>query len=163
MAKKKKKPNESRNRKIPRVRIARPEGRPFQLRYKCPVEKREVRISVGSRDEVEALRLKRELEAKLTLGLETQSSRENSFGPDMSWDDFREQYRVLHLRTVRDSTAMHAESRLDLAERVVRPKTLGDMADPNTLQKLQAKFLAGEVSLRKKPRRGGCSIRSPFS
>jgi integrase len=149
---KKKKPNESQNRKIPKVRIARPEGRPFQLRYKCPVEKREVRISVGSRDEDEALRLKRELEAKLILGLETQSSRESSFGPDMSWDDFREQYRVLHLRTVRDSTAMHAESRLDLAERIVRPKTLGDMADANALQKLQAKFLAGEVSLRKKPR-----------
>lgn len=148
----KKKRGSSDNRKIPKVRIARPEGRPFQLRFKCPIEKREVRISIGSRDEDEALRLKRELEAKLTLGLETTPSREKAFGPEMDWDDFREQYRVLHLRSLRDSSALHAESRLDLAERVSRPNTLSDLADANALQQLQAKFLAGAVSRRKKPR-----------
>jgi integrase len=70
----------------------------------------------------------------------------------MEWSDFREQYRTLHLATVRDGTAMHAESRLDLAERILKPRTLGDMADPNALQQVQAKLLAGEQSLRKKPR-----------
>jgi len=70
----------------------------------------------------------------------------------MEWSDFREQYRTLHLATLRDNTAMHAESRLDLAERIVKPKTLGRLADPNALQQLQAKLLAGEQSLRKKPR-----------
>lgn len=70
----------------------------------------------------------------------------------MPWDDFREEYRVLHLTTVRDSTASHAESRLDLAERILKPRTLGDVAEPNALQQLQAKLLAGVESRRKKPR-----------
>lgn len=139
-------------RKIPKVRIARPAGRPFQLRYKCPIEKREIRISIGSRDEEEAARVKAELEAKFVLGLETKPSKELVVGPQMKWEDFREQYRVLHLRTVRESTAIHAESRLDLAERILKPKTLGDVADPNALQQLQAQFLAGGQSRRKKPR-----------
>ena len=139
-------------RKTPTVRIARPEGRPFQLRYTCPVEKREVRISVGSRDEDEAARMKAELEAKLLLGLETRPDKEKPTGPDMEWEDFREQYRVLHLATVREGTSIHAESRLDIAERILRPKTLADIADPNALHQLQAKLLAGEQSRRKKPR-----------
>lgn len=93
------------------------------------MEKREVRISIGSRDEEEVQRLKRELESKLILGLETKPGSEKGFGPEMAWDDFREHFRVLHLNTLRDSSAIHAESRLDLAERVLRPKTLGDLAD----------------------------------
>jgi len=47
---------------------------------------------------------------------------------------------------------MHAESRLDLAERILKPRTLGDVADPNALQRLQARLLAGDQSRRKKPR-----------
>jgi integrase len=47
---------------------------------------------------------------------------------------------------------MHAESRLDIAERILKPRTLGDFADPNALQQLQARLLAGEQSKRKKPR-----------
>ena len=146
-----KKPNQP-QRNIPKVFIARPSGRPFQLRYVCPVENRPVRISVGSRDEEDAARMKAELEAKLLLGIDTRPGKEKPAGPDMAWDDFREQYRVLHLATVRDSTTIHAESRLDLAERILKPKTLADVADPNALQRLQAKLLAGEQSRRKKPR-----------
>lgn len=140
------------NTPIPKVLIARPSGRPFQLRYVCPIENRPVRISVGSRDEAEAARMKAELEAKLLLGIETRPGKEKPAGPDMAWDDFREQYRVLHLATVRDSTTIHAESRLDLTERILKPKTLADVADPNALQRLQAKLLAGEQSRRNKPR-----------
>lgn len=122
------------------------------MRYVCPIENRPVRISVGSRDEDEAVRMKAELEAKLLLGIETRPGKEKPAGPDMAWDDFREQYRVLHLSTVRDSTTIHAESRLDLAERILKPKTLADVADPNALQRLQARLLAGEQSRRNKPR-----------
>jgi integrase len=150
MAKKKRRPKSTK--KVPKIRIARPAGRPFQLRYKCPVEGREIRISVGSRDEDEAERMKAELEAKFILGLETRPGKDKIVGPEMAWDDFREHYRVLHLATVRDSTASHSESRLDLAERILKPKTLGDIADPNALQQLQAKLLAGAHSRRKKPR-----------
>jgi hypothetical protein len=59
---------------------------------------------------------------------------------------------VLHLGTVRESTAIHAERRLDLAERILKPKKLGDLADPNALQQLQAKLFAGEQSRRRMPR-----------
>jgi len=150
MARKKRRSKSAR--KIPKVRIARPAGRPFQLRYKCPVEGREIRISVGSRDEDEAERMRSELEARFVLGLETKPGKDKIVGPEMEWDDFREQYRALHLATVRDSTASHAENRLDLAERILKLKTLGDIADPNSLQQLQARLLAGAHSRRKKPR-----------
>ena len=135
-------------RKIPKVRIVRYPDRPYQLRYDCPVEKRQIRISTGTRDDDEAEQQKAELEAKLLLGLSVSTGRGKVMGPEMEWSDFREQFRTLHLAMVRDSTALHAESRLDLAERILKPKTLGDMADPNALQQLQAKLLAGEQSRR---------------
>jgi integrase len=151
MAKRKSEPKALRQ-KVPKVRIVRPSGRPFQLRYVCPQEKREIRISTGTRDEAEAVQQKAELEARLLLGLETKPSREKRPGPDMEWSDFREQYRTLHLSTVRGSTEFHAESRLDIAERILKPKILAEVADPNALQTLQAKLLAGDQSRRRKPR-----------
>lgn len=139
-------------RKVPTVRIVRPASRPFQLRYTCPVEKREIRISTGDRDEDEATRQKQELEAKLLLGLDTKPGAGKKAGPEMDWSDFREQYRVLHLTTVREKTAAAAESRLDIAERILKPRTLGEVADPSALQELQAKLLKGVHSQRGKQR-----------
>ncbi len=136
--------------KTPKVRIARPSSRPFQIRYTCPDAKREVRISVGSRDESDAERMKAEIEAKLLLGLDTQNSKKVK-GPEMDWDDFREEYRVLHLSTLRNRTAEDAENRLDLAERIALPKTLGEMAQLSTLHNLKSRLLAGEQG-RGKPR-----------
>ncbi len=92
---KQKRPSAS-NEKKPSVRIVRPSGRPFQLRYFCPVEKREIRVSTGDRDEDEAERRKKELEAKLLLGLDTKSGKVKLTGPEMDWADFREQYRTVH-------------------------------------------------------------------
>ena len=149
---KRRKPDQRSSRRIPKVRLAKPEGRPIQLRYFCPVEKREIRISTGTRDEQEAELQKAELEAKLLLGVNGKPGQSKANGPEMEWADFREQYRTLHLSTIRDNSAVHAESRLDVAERILKPRTLGDFADPNSLQQLQAKLLAGEQSLRKKPR-----------
>jgi len=137
---------------VPKIRIARPSGRPYQIRYKCPVEGREIRMTVGNRDDVQALRMKAELEAKFLLGLKVETAKVKIKGPGMDWEDFREDYRLLHLSTVRETTAFHAESRLDLAERILKPKTLGEIADPNTLQQLQAKLLSGSESRRNMPR-----------
>lgn len=95
--------------------------------------------------------MKAELEAKLLLGIDARPGKARPAGPDMDWNEFREQYRTLHLATVRDSTSIHTESRLDLAERILRPKSLADVADPNALQRLQARLLAGEQSRRNKP------------
>ncbi len=151
MAKKRRRAKRS-SKRIPKVRIVRPKGRPLQIRYFCPDEDREIRISTGTRDEDEAEFQKAELEAKLLLGLNGKPGQARSYGPEMEWSDFREQYRTLHLATIRDSSAVHAESRLDIAERILKPRTLGDFADPNALQQLQARLLAGEQSQRKKPR-----------
>jgi len=138
--------------KPPKVRIAKPSNRPFQVRYTCPVQKKEFRISVGSRNIDDAEQLKSEIEAKLLLGIEVQPEKQKIYGPEMDWESFREEYRVLHLASVRKRTALDAENRLDIAERLMKPKTLGDLAEPSSLQKLQAKLLSGEQSIKKKPR-----------
>ncbi len=136
----------------PKIRIAAPKNRPLQLRYFCPKENREIRISVGSRDMEDAERLKKEIEAKFLLGIEVRSDKKIVLGPEMEWDQFREQYTTQHLAALRDKTAEDAESRLDIATRIVKPKTLGAMADPSNLQKLQSRLLAGDESMRGKPR-----------
>lgn len=147
-----KKRNKKTKVKPPKVRIAKPSNRPFQVRYTCPVQKKEIRISVGSRDVDDAEQLKSEIEAKLLLGIEVKSEKEKIYGPEMDWDSFREEYRVLHLASVRNRTALDAENRLDIAERIMKPKTLGEFAQTSVLHKLQAKLLAGEESVKKKPR-----------
>jgi integrase len=121
-----------------------------------PNTHREVRISTGTYDESEADRQRRELEAKLLLGLEVLRSNDVIGGPSMSWDDFREQYRTHHLSTIRKSSSIHAESRLDIATRVVQPKTLEDMARPNALSKLRSELASGALSRNRRPR-------SPFT
>lgn len=74
----KRKPSRPAARKIPKVRIVRYPDRPYQLRYDCPVEKRQIRISTGTRDDEDAEQQKAELEAKLLLGISTSSGREKS-------------------------------------------------------------------------------------
>ncbi len=143
---KKKKAASSVQCKPPKVRIAQPAGRPYQIRYRCPAENREIRISVGSRDRDEAEQLKLEIEAKLLLRIEVRPEKEKIYGPEMDWSDFREEYRVLHLSTLRDKSAQDAESRLDIAERIIKPKTIGRMAETPVLQKLQIQLLAGTHS-----------------
>ncbi len=81
---------------IPTVRIAQPKGRPIQLRYTCPIEKRQIRISTGTRDLAEAERQQRELEARLVLGIERPRRSAVDTGPRMRWEDFREQYRTVY-------------------------------------------------------------------
>ena len=149
MAKKKRAAN---NRKSPKVRIAAPKNRPLQVRYFCPNEKREIRLSVGSQSMHEAEQMKKEIEAKLLLGITVRSDQAKTRGPEMTWEEFREDYSQLHLKSVRDSSAKDAESRLDIATKIIKPKTLGDMAKPASLQRLQAGLLAGEHSRRGKPR-----------
>ena len=138
-------------RKIPKVRLACPDGRPIQLRYFCPVEKREVRVSARTRDPIEAETRKRELEARLLLGIPTKR-RTTTTGPSMAWEDFREVYRECQLATLREKSAGGMESRLDIAEAILRPRSLADMTDPTALGRLQARLLAGDKSRFNRPR-----------
>lgn len=118
--------------RIPKVRIASPTGRPVQLRYTD--SGKEVRISTGTSNRKEVERQKRELEARLLLGVEVpRRRRRKPAGPGMSWDDFRDLFRVRHLRELRQRTQDSYESRLDIAERLLTPQTLGDMAKRETL------------------------------
>jgi hypothetical protein len=139
-------------RKIPTVRIAKPHGRPIQLRYTCPTEGREIRISTGTVDEFEAIDRKQKLEAKLLLGLDAKPRRRAKGSKTMMWEDFRERYTDLHLSTLREKSAVDAESRLDVAERILKPRTLGDVADSESLHYLQQQLLVGAESRFNRPR-----------
>lgn len=137
--------------RIPKVRIARPKGRPYQIRYTDPDTNKEIRISVGSRDEKAAQRLHDETVAKLTLGLGT-APRERVRGPSMRWEHFREDYSRLKLSTLRTSTAESTENRLDVCQRILRPRTLADLTKPGKFERLKAELLAGTASRLNKPR-----------
>ena len=132
--------------KVPTVRLAKPKARPIQLRYTDPTTKAEVRISTGTNDVDEALEQKAKLEARLLLGIESKPRKWAAAGPEMLWELFRERYAELQLNGLRPRSAESAELRLDMAERIMQPKTLGDLANSEALHQLQARLLAGECS-----------------
>lgn len=132
--------------KPPKVRIAKPKDRPIQLRYTDPETKREVRITTNSYNSAEVNEQKKQLEAKLLLGINAKPSKRTAAGPKMPWGEFRERYSTMQLSGLRVKSAIDAESRLDIAERILKPRTLGDMANSEALHDLQARLLAGEES-----------------
>ncbi len=131
------------SKKPPKVRIARPKGRPLQLRYTDPETKREVRITTETYDEAVAIELKNKLEAKLLLGIDAKPKR-RAGGPTMAWTDFRIRYTDLQLSTLRAKTVSAAESRLDIAERILKPRALADVANSEALHELQSRLVAGD-------------------
>lgn len=146
--------------KIPKVRIAAPEGRPLQLRYTCPKEGREIRISTNTYDPKDAEVQRDKLAAKLTLGIDAKPRRQFASGPMMSWEEFRDAFTRLKAATFRSEGAKQAaEIRLDICEKVISPRVLADMAKPATLARLQAELLAGAGS----PRNAGAKEAKPRS
>ena len=79
---------------------------------------------------------------------------------DEPWDIFRERYSTQRLVQRRDRTAAHFESRLDIAERIIRPKTIGDMATRKALELLQRELLAGGGVPGKRKRRSPHTAKS---
>jgi len=137
--------SEKKRKRIPKVRIVQPAGRPIQLRYFDPDAGREVRISTGTYDRSEADEDRKDLEAKLRLGEKPAPKATKQHGPRMSWEMFRDEYRENHLRIwLRGRSADSAESRLDIAERIIKPRTLADMASRTELMRLQRELLAGK-------------------
>ena len=133
------------------VRIARPADRPYYIWYRCPETNERFRLSTGTRDEAEAEEMRADLEAKLRLGIK-QIKRSKVPGDHMPWAEFRWLYTTEKLATQRKRGAECAESRLDISERIIRPKTLSDMASADAMQKLQNKLLEGAESRTGKPR-----------
>ena len=103
-------------------------------------------MSTGTYDINEAEFQKRELEAKLLLGIDATPKSKPNAGPSMLWSDFRESYRELQLSTIDAESATHAESRLDIAERIIKPRVLDDMATADAIHRLQAELLRGAES-----------------
>ncbi len=136
----------------PKVRIAAPSGRPLQLRYTDPETGKEIRITTKTHDMAEAEAEKEKLEAKLLLGIDAKPRRRAKGGPSMAWEEFRERYSDVYLSTLRVKASVNSESRLDIAERILKPRTLGDVADSGTLHDLQQKLLAGDESRFGRPR-----------
>jgi integrase len=128
--------------KVPKVRIAKPTGRPIQLRYTDPETKKEIRITTETYDPIVADDLKAKLEAKLLLGIDAKPKRRKG-GATMDWQEFRDRYIELKLESLRAGSAVSAESRLDIAERILKPRTLADVVNSEALHTLQAKLLAG--------------------
>jgi integrase len=126
--------------------MAKPTARPIQLRYTDPATGKEVRITTNTYDPIIAAQQKAKLEAKLLLGLDAKPRKRSNAGPRMVWQEFRERYRDIQLSTLREKSAIDAESRLDIAERILKPRTLGDVANAEALHDLQAALLAGAES-----------------
>ena len=78
---------------------------------------------------------------------------------NISWRAFREQYSALHLCMLRSK--IDAESRLNVIERILRPKRLADVATTVALQRLQLALLSGVES--RAPAKGMGRVDKPRS
>ncbi|QDT74026.1 tyrosine-type recombinase/integrase [Lacipirellula limnantheis] len=146
--------------KPPSVRLGRVVGRCFQLRYTDPETQKEIRISTKTHNEAEAMEQKADLEAKLRLGIEAKPKRRAVGGANMPWQDFRDAYTRIHVSTLKDPQAV--EYRLDVIERILSPRNLGDVANAEALHDLQSRLLAGEAPSRGR-KAGPVAPRSPHS
>lgn len=127
----------------PKVRIVKAKNRGLQIRYKNPQTGKEVRIGAGTHDMEVAKEVKKEIEAKLQLGIDAAPAARREGGPKMSWESFREQFD--QLKIFRTENARYSmEYKLDVIEEIAKPKTLGQMAEPRRLAELQARLRAGE-------------------
>ncbi|MGM0488338.1 MAG: tyrosine-type recombinase/integrase [Planctomycetota bacterium] len=122
----------------PHVRIVGVKNRTLQLRYKDPDTGKEVRISTGTHDRKQAEKLRRELLRDLRRGDRPAPTKPIKQG-SLSWDEFRHQYRTLK-KFRSEQGRESAEVRLDICEKIVRPRRLRDMADTQTLMRLQARL-----------------------
>jgi hypothetical protein len=111
-----------------------------------------VRISTNTYDSETANELRAKLEAKLLLGIDAKPRRRRAGGPSMDWQEFRERYAELQLSTLREKSQDDATYRLDIAERILKPKRLSDVANSEALHELQSSLLAGEGTKKPKPR-----------
>ena len=102
----------------PKVRLSQVSGRLIQMWYICPETGKKVRQSTGTQNRAEAEELCADWQAKLRLGL-TPVPRSKLPGDHMPWAEFRWEYTHARLSTLKAESAVHAESRLDLAERII--------------------------------------------
>jgi integrase len=125
-----------------RVTVQYPSGRRPQLVWRDRDGKIQ-RRSIKSGDPAEIERVRRKLAAQLELELPVDLDR-RTVGPGMAWEDFVQSYDV-YLDELEPSTRDAALSRLRLIERVIRPRTLGDVAKRESLLKIRESLLTKVV------------------
>jgi integrase len=145
--------------KVPKVRLAKPKGRTWQIRYNSPVTGREVRLTTDTHDADLAAGQKKAIEAKLLLGIDPKPGKVIKAGPSMPWQQFRDEYTRLKVATMRsDAAKSQTDYCIDVCEAIMQPQTLGQMAEAASLATLQARLLAGDES--KKDSRSPHTVRS---
>ncbi len=141
--------------KIPAVRLVPRKTGVYQVRYHVIETGKEVRLGAG-RDPEQAEQFRKDVEAKLRLGIDPRKNKQDKQGR-MSWDDFRVRYSELHLRKKKDPKS--AEYRLDIVERVAKPTYADELLDVGRLKILESDLLIGCGGTTKSRKEG----RSPAS
>lgn len=134
------------------VQLKQPAGRHCQLIYYDPTTGKRIRVSAGTADPERAEIVRQELEARLRLKLRVPRKTQTDIAEAITWDDFRHEYRVQKVDFMRPNAAADAESRLDIAERILRPELLTDVASTEALERLQRQLLTGAESRHQRPR-----------
>lgn len=135
--------------KTPKVKISAPSGRCLVVWYMCPESGRKVRIGTRSHDRRVAEEMRDEIQARLELGLSPTKQKLDGVSP-VTWEEFRDAYAMQ--RVMRPDSGVDMDSRLDIAERIIKPRELTDMANRRALNKLQSELFAGKESRFNRPR-----------
>lgn len=131
-----------RQRKISVTLVASP-GRPIQLRYFCPLQKRHIRISTGTYDAKEAERIRRKREAELIEGTYTDPL-------EITWLEFCDRYDREELAHLRPKTRQKANTVFSAVSTILNPVLLSDLT-AQSLVRFRADFAAGHASRFSKP------------
>lgn len=119
-----------------KVYVRRVAGRPLQLKYWCPTAMSWIRQTAGTHDVKEAKGKARQLEAELLT--KTYSPR----NPKCSWQSFVKDYDDTELKVnTRARSREKALSVLGIADRYLKPASVGDVADKHMLKKFRTHLL----------------------
>ncbi|MDE2107266.1 MAG: tyrosine-type recombinase/integrase [Patescibacteria group bacterium] len=129
----------------PRVTLVEAKGRNIELRYWCPVERRFVRRSSGTKNRRKAEREAHRIEDEIANGAYAVPGR-------MSWTEFVGQYNQDHLFLQRTKTCEKANTVLTLVGEILKPQTLDDVADPRAIVRFRTALAAGRCSRFGRPR-----------
>ncbi|MEO1915026.1 MAG: site-specific integrase [Myxococcales bacterium] len=143
--------------KIPAVRLVPRKTGVYQVRYHAIETGKEVRLGAG-RDPDQAEQFRKDVEAKLRLGIDPRKNKDDKQGR-MTWTDFRERYSMMHVRKLKSPSSV--EYRLNIVERAARPRYVDELLDAEKLKRLEIDLTIGCGS--QKPKEGGRSSASVAS
>ncbi|MEO2018356.1 MAG: site-specific integrase [Fuerstiella sp.] len=125
--------------KIPAVRLVPRTTGVYQVRYHAIDTGKEVRLGAG-RDPGRAEQFRKDVEAKLRLGIDPRKNKDDKQGR-LRWDDFRELYSELGL--VDQRSAESVEYKLDVVERAAKPRFVDEFRSERQMKRLELALRAG--------------------